>query len=160
MLLFDSKRNILIFPEVGIIIPPGNYKPHYEGQYVLSNYRWCVMTPILSIKHDWTVAKIWSHEPFALLSYFWWSCSCVPEVVAPSYVVSFLYPGKASFLSILLLCRLMMCANNWVYHGPMVLILRLHVTIPLQKYHYADVFESIELLKCFSDTFCRVCVQD
>ena len=55
----------------------------------------------------------------------------------------------------------MMCANNPVHrvNGPMVVFVSLRINITLRRYHhYADVSDSIELLKCLSGTFCRVCV--
>ena len=71
----------------------------------------------------------------------------MPEVVVPSYAVGCIcIPGKPGFVP-LLLCILIMCANNRVHYGPMVVFVCLHIT--LQHYHhYKGVFESIELLKC------------
>ena len=52
----------------------------------------------------------------------------------------------------------MMCAHNRIYYGPMVVFVRLYITLP--HYHdYADVSEDNELLKYMSVTFCRVCVK-
>ena len=59
----------------------------------------------------------------------------------------------------LILCILMMCANDGVHYGPMVVFVCLHITQP-QYHHYADVSERIELLKCLSYTFCRGCAYD
>ena len=64
---------------------------------------------------------------------------------------------ESRVLYLLLLCTLMMCAHNRIHYGPMVVFVRLHITLP--HYHdYADVSEDIELLKYVSVTFCRVCV--
>ena len=52
-----------------------------------------------------------------------------------------------------LLCSLMMCSNNWVHYGPMVIFICLHITLPHYR-HYAHISESIELLKCLSGRFC------
>ena len=49
----------------------------------------------------------------------------------------------------------MMCANNQVHYGPVVIFICLHFTLP-HDHHYADISRGIELLNCFSDTFCHV----
>ena len=51
----------------------------------------------------------------------------------------------------------MICANDRVYYGPMVVFVCLHTTLP-HYHHYADVSEGIERLKCWSSTTCQVCV--
>ena len=80
----------------------------------------------------------------------------VSEVAASSYAVGSIYiPGNLDCIS-LLMCSLMMCVNNRVYYGPMVVFVSLHITLP--HYHYVDVSECIELLICLPCTFCRVCV--
>ena len=53
----------------------------------------------------------------------------------------------------LLLCSLMMCANDKAHYDLMVVFVYLHITLPHYHY-YADLFESIELVKCLSGTFC------
>ena len=89
-------------------------------------------------------------------------CGYVPEVVVPSYAVGFIYgyiPGQLGIVSfIYILCSLMMCVNNQVHYGLMVVFVCLHITLPYY-HHYADVSEGIELLKCLSDTFCRMCLR-
>ena len=52
---------------------------------------------------------------------------------------------------------LMICANGRVHYGLMVVYDYLHITLP-HYHHYTDVYEGIELLKCFSDIFCLECV--
>ena len=56
-----------------------------------------------------------------------------------------------------LLCSLMMCANNQVYYGPVVVFVFLHIITLPHYYHSADVVEVIGSLKCLSGTFWRVC---
>ena len=54
---------------------------------------------------------------------------CVPDVAVPSYAGSFMYiPGKPGFLSSVLLCSLMMCANNRSHYDLMVVYLSAHHT--------------------------------
>ena len=60
-------------------------------------------------------------------------------------------------LCLLLLCNLMMCANNQVNSGPMVIFLCLHMTLP-HYLHWADPSEGIELLKFLSGIFYLDCV--
>ena len=51
----------------------------------------------------------------------------------------------------------MICANNRVHYGLIVVYCYLDITIP--HYHqYADLSECIELMKCLSDIFCLKCV--
>ena len=78
----------------------------------------------------------------------------VPEMVVPSYAFGFIY---ILILFLLLLCSLMVCTNDRVHYGPFVEILCLCITSH-QYHNYVVVSESIELLKCLSGTFCRVCV--
>ena len=68
------------------------------------------------------------------------------------HMLSVSYISQESWvLFLLLLCSLVMCANNWVCFGPMVILICLHFTLP---HHYADVAEGIKLLKCLSGIFC------
>ena len=60
-------------------------------------------------------------------------------------------------LFLLLLCSFIMCANNRIHYGPMVVFVCLHFALPHCN-NYADVSEGIGLLKYLSGTFCRVCV--
>ena len=55
-------------------------------------------------------------------------------------------------LLLLLLCSLMMCANNRIHYGLMVVFICLHVTLA-HYLHYAGISEGTELLKRFSGTF-------
>ena len=80
---------------------------------------------------------------------------CVPEVVVPSYVGSFIYkyPGKAG-LPIFYYCAVLWCAQIIKYiitWWPQSFCL--HIALP----HY-DPSEGIELLNCLSGTFCIECV--
>ena len=62
---------------------------------------------------------------------------CVPGVTVLSCVVGFMYiPGK-------------------IRYDPMVAFVYLHCTLPHYN-HYADLSEGIVILKCLSNTFCRV----
>ena len=51
----------------------------------------------------------------------------------------------------------MICANNQVHYGLMVICSYLHITLP-HYHHYAHLSEGNKLLRCFSDIFCLECV--
>ena len=74
------------------------------------------------------------------------------------YIYIYIYiPGKLGLLSFIILCCLMMCADDIVHYDPMVAFVCFQITPP--HYHpYADLSESIELLKCLSGTFFLECV--
>ena len=83
------------------------------------------------------------------------------HMLSVSYIyIMYIYiyiPGKLGFASLKLLCILMMSPNNRVHYDPMVVYFYLHMTLP--HYHYADLFEGIQLLQtCLSDIFCLECV--
>ena len=60
-------------------------------------------------------------------------------------------------LCLLLFCSLLMCADNRLHYGPMVVIFRLHIA--LHDYnHYANLSEGITLLNCLQGAFCLECV--
>ena len=62
------------------------------------------------------------------------------------HMLSFSYtysPGQLVFLLfLLLLCSLMMFANNRVRYVPMAILVSLHITLPYH-HHYADLSEGI-----------------
>ena len=70
--------------------------------------------------------------------------SVIYIAVSYMYIYVYIYQGQLGFR--LSLCRLMMCANNRLYYGLMVVLVCLHSTL-LHYHHCADVFESIEVLK-------------
>ena len=63
---------------------------------------------------------------------------------------------RMSYFSVVVY-SLMMCANNRVHYGLVIVYGYLHITLPNCN-HYADLSEGIELLKCLSDIFCLECV--
>ena len=72
---------------------------------------------------------------------------CVIEVVVPPYPVGVIYIPRKLVLFIVLLCNLMMCANNRIHYGPMVVFLCLYFGnwTPISKYVQAN----------FDDKSCR-----
>ena len=78
--------------------------------------------------------------------YIW--CVCI-------YI--YIYPGKGGFCVFKYCAALMVCTNNRVHYGLMVVYGYLHITLP-HYHHYAILFEGIALLKCLSNIFCVECV--
>ena len=55
-----------------------------------------------------------------------------------------------------IIVQFMMSANNRIYFGLHIVFVCLYIT--LSHYHHcANLSEDIELIKCLSDIFCRVC---
>ena len=72
------------------------------------------------------------------------------------YIYIYIYIFQDSWVLFpLLLCSLMMHANNRVHYVLMVILVCLHITLP-HCHRDADVSDGIELLKYLSDTFCGV----
>ena len=67
------------------------------------------------------------------------------------------FPVDNLGLSLLLLCSLVMYADDRVHYGLMVVLVCLHITPP-HYHHYTDVLEGIGFLKFLPGIFCRVCV--
>ena len=74
------------------------------------------------------------------------------HMVSLSYI-----SGEWWVLCLLSLCSLMMCANNKSHYDPIIIFVCLYITPPHYN-HYADLSESIDLLKCLSGTFCLECM--
>ena len=93
--------------------------------------------------------------------------ACVSEVVLPSYlymyiyiIYIYIYISRESWgFRLWLLCSLMICTNNRVHCGLMVVYGHLHITL-LHYRRYADLPECIELLKWSSNSFCLECVSE
>ena len=56
----------------------------------------------------------------------------------------------------LIIVQFMMSANNQVHFGLKIVFVYLYIT-PSHHHHCANLSEDIELIKCLSDIFCRVC---
>ena len=64
------------------------------------------------------------------------------------HMLSVSYISRESWCCVSLsLCSLVICANNRVCYGPIIVSVSLHIALP-HYLHYADVSESIEVLKC------------
>ena len=81
---------------------------------------------------------------------------CVPDAFVPSYNVGFIFIREKLVL-LLLLCSVMMRANDSVDLAPMIELVCFPITL-LHYHDYADAATSTEILGCLSGTFCRVCV--
>ena len=85
---------------------------------------------------------------------------CLKWLYHHIYIYVYIYTSRESWgFRLWLLCSLMMCTNNRVHCGLMVVYGHLHITL-LHYHHYTDLPEGIELLKCSSDFFCLECVSD
>ena len=77
------------------------------------------------------------------------------------YIIHISWESWGLFL--LLLCSLLMFDVRkwirWVHDGLHAVFVCLHISLP-HYYHYADVPECIELIKCLLGTRCQVCVWD
>ena len=61
--------------------------------------------------------------------------------------------SRNSWAGLLLLSSLVMCANNRVHYGLLVLFVCLQITLPYY-HHCVDLSEGIELITCLAGTFC------
>ena len=81
----------------------------------------------------------------------WGGCTII-------FIHTYIYiQGKLGFLSFIILCCLRMCADDIVHYDPMVAFVCLLIALPHYQ-SYADLSESIELLKCLSGAFFLDCV--
>ena len=79
----------------------------------------------ISIAHLIIIKSEVSTYPIVVI----FSSGCVIVVIILLYALGFIYiPGKLGCV-FLLLCGLMICANDGVYYGPMVVFLCLHITL-------------------------------
>ena len=96
-------------------------------------------------------------EQLSKESWGWWSE--MPSCPLWRHSNVWIYSGTAGYcFLVILLWSLMMCANNQVHYGLMVIFVCLHITLP-HYHHYADISEGIEFLKCLWDTFCQMCLR-
>ena len=123
---------------------------------------WVCMCWTCPFKFRWSRGFIYNsssnlrNQHFPLLSYF---SVIVCEVVIISYAVGFTHicvSWNSWVLHLWLLCSLMMSANNRLRCGLVVVFGYFHITLH-HWYHYANLFEDMELLKCLSDIFCSEC---
>ena len=56
----------------------------------------------------------------------------------------------------IIIVQIMMSANIWIRFGVQMVFVCLYIT-PSHYHHCANLSEDIELMKCLSDIFCRVC---
>ena len=82
---------------------------------------------------------------------------CVPEMFVTSYSVTYcIYiAGKMDFVFIIIV-QFMMSANVRIRFGLQIVFVCLYIA-PSHYHQCANLSEDIELIKCLSDIFCRVC---
>ena len=81
----------------------------------------------------------------------------VPEMFVSSYSVTYcIYiPAKREFV-VIIIARIMMSANSRIRFGLQIVFVCLYIT-PSLYHHCANLSDDIEIIKCLSDIFCRVC---
>ena len=115
--------------------------------------------------------RFWSHYCVCIWQDVSFGWSTLDQKIAwhltrPSHfqciIISYRLSKSASYISrdswvvfLLLLCSLMMCANDRVHYGPMVVCL--HITLA-HYHHYADVCESCIRFTHFYMMFVRITV--
>ena len=85
----------------------------------------------------------------------------VPEMLATSYSVTYcIYiPGKPGFCFHYYCAVYQMSADSRIRFGLQIVFVCLYIT-PSHYHHCANLSEDIELMKCLSDIFCRLCEKD
>ena len=96
------------------------------------------------------------YPPFPLLSYFFpWLCAWDVCYIIFWHVLHIRSGKKREFVFIIFV-QFMMSANSRIRFGLQILFVCLYST-PSPYHHCANLSEGIELIKCLSDIFCRVC---
>ena len=95
------------------------------------------------------------YPPFPLLSYFSVvvCLRCLLHHIL--LLIAYTFWENQEFVFIIVV-QLMMSANGWIHFGLQIIFIYLYIT-PSHYHHCANLSEDIELLKCLSDIFCRVC---
>ena len=93
------------------------------------------------------------YPPFPL-SYF---RGCVPEMFVTSYSVTYcICVPREPGICFIIIVQFMMSANIRIRFGLQIVLVCLYST-PSHYHPCANLSENIELIKCMSDIFCRVC---
>ena len=94
------------------------------------------------------------YPPFPLLSYFS-AVVCLRCLLHHILLlIAYTYRENREFAFIIIV-QFMMNANSWIRFGLKIVFVHLYITP--SHYHCANLSEDIELIKCMSDIFCRVC---
>ena len=81
----------------------------------------------------------------------------MPDIFVTSYSVTYcIYiPGNRDFVFIIVV-QFMMSANIRIRFGLQIVFVCSYIT-PSHYHHNANLSADIEIIKCLSDMFCRVC---
>ena len=98
------------------------------------------------------------YQPFQLLSYFSMvvCLRCLLHHILSR--IAYTFRKNWDFVFIIIV-HLMISANNWICYGLPTVFVCLYIT-PSHYHHCANLSVNIELMKCLSDIFCRVCEYD
>ena len=96
-----------------------------------------------------------SYPPYPLLSYFFVvvCLRCLLHHIL--LLIAYTFRENREFVFIIIV-QFMMSANGRIRFGFKMVFVYLHIT-PTHHHHCANLSEDIELIKCLSDIFCRVC---
>ena len=89
---------------------------------------------------------------------FPWLCAWDACYIIFCHLLHILSEKKRVFVFIIIV-QFMMSANIQIRFGLQIVFICLYIT-PSHYHHCANLSEDIELIKCLSDIFCRVCEQD
>ena len=94
------------------------------------------------------------YPPFPLLSYLYVvvCLRCLLHHILS--LIAYTFRENWGFLFIIIV-EFMMSANSRIHFGLQIVFICLYITP--SHYHCANLYEDIELIKCLSDIFCRVC---
>ena len=97
----------------------------------------------------------WKYPPFPLLSYFPWLCAWDVCCIIFCHLLH-IRSGKNREFVFIIFVQFMMSANIRKRFGLQIVLVCWYST-PSHYHHCANLSEGIELIKCLSDIFCRVC---
>ena len=108
----------------------------------------------ISIAHVIIIIKS-EASTFPIVDIFF--CGCVPEMFVTSYYVTIAYTFLENWEFVFIITvQFMMSASIRIRFGLQIVLVCLYST-PSHYHHCANLSEVIELVKCLSDIFCRVC---
>ena len=82
---------------------------------------------------------------------------CAPVMFVTSYSVTYcVYISEKPGFIYIIIVQFLMSSNSQMRFGVQIIFVCLYIT-PSHYHHYTDLSDDIELIKCLSDIFCRVC---
>ena len=103
-------------------------------------------------------SSIRKYPTFPLLSYFSVVVCLMCLLHHILLLIACTFGENREFIFIIIV-QFMMSANSRIRFGLKIVFVYLYIT-PSHYHHYANLSDDIELIKCLSDIFCRVCECD